>query len=147
MAARQMAADQKKFKKNAKFLSALFRHFFSTFPDSSKTDLARFWWNPHFRYWFSSTASIFHVSRLFRIFFLSFSETCEIGTFSTQTQLFLKVSKTRIRLIFLKSPTGACQIPLKSILAASPWKISIRDDSGVKFWLNYFWRIEKSWKK
>lgn len=71
-------------------------------------------------------------------YFFEFSRTHEFGTFSTQTQLFLKVSKTRIRLIFLKSPTGACQIPLKSILAAPPWKISIRDDSGVKFWLTLY---------
>ena len=80
-------------------------------------------------------------------FFLSFSETCEIGTFSTQTQLFLKVSKTRIRLIFLKTATGACQIAFKSILDDPPWKISTKDDGFVKFWLNYIGQIGTTKKK
>ena len=102
-----------------------------------KNNLARFWWNPQLRYWFSSPGSNFQLPRRSGNFF-EFSRTREFGTFSTQTQLLLKVSKTRLRLVFLKSPTGACQIPLKSILAAPPWKINIRDDSGVKFWLTLY---------
>ena len=89
----------------------------------------------------------FPAPEAIREFFFEFSGTHEFGTFSTQTQLFLKVSKTRIRLIFLKTATGACQIPLKSILADPPWKISIKDDGFVKIRLNYLGQIEKLRKK
>ena len=140
--------NSKKFKKNAKKLSALFRHFFSTFPDSSNTKSTKKIRHYHLWYWFFKARPPVSIKKRFDMLPWQFLRKWALSVFyALLGEVLLKVRKTRIRLIFLKSPTGACQIPLKSILAAPPWKISNKDDGFIKIWLNYFWRIEKSRKK
>ena len=127
-----------KKKISGKIFSSPNSSFFSAFPDSSKTKSMKKIRHYHLWYWFFKARPPVSIKKRFDMLPWQFLRKWALSVFyALLGEVLLKVRKTRIRLIFLKTATGACQIAFKPIQDDAPWKISIRDDSGGKFWLNY----------